>query len=151
MSKEGKGIEIGRLKELIRARSKAGANLGYAERRRQMDANAEQFPVPAGVEVLKADLGGLGAEWNVPSGAATAPVILYFHGGGYVQGSSVSHRHLTSRLALAAKALAACRLRQRQRPRKPLLLAGRRRALEAAYLPRQQPQRLPRHALSQRP
>ena len=58
---------------------------------------------------------------------------------------------LRGTLALAAKALAACRLRQRQRPRKPLLPAGRRRALEAAYLPRQQPQRGPRHALSQRP
>lgn len=104
MSKEGKGIEIGRLKELIRARSEAGANLGYAERRKAMDGNASQFPVPAGVEVSKADLGGLGGEWNIPSGAAIAPVILYFHGGGYVQGSSVSHRHLTSRLALAAKA-----------------------------------------------
>ena len=104
MSKEGKGVEIGRLKELIRARSAAGANLGYAERRKAMDGNAEQFPVPAGVDVSKADLGGLGAEWNIPSGAANAPVILYFHGGGYVQGSSVSHRHLTSRLALAAKA-----------------------------------------------
>lgn len=104
MSKEGKGIEIGRLKELIRARSAAGANLGYAERRKAMDGNAEQFPVPAGVEISKTDLGGLGAEWNIPSGAAIAPVILYFHGGGYVQGSSVSHRHLTSRLALAANA-----------------------------------------------
>lgn len=104
MSKEGKGIEIGRLKEMIRARSEAGANLGYAERRKSMDGNAEQFPVPAGVEISKADLGGLGGEWNIPSGAETAPVILYFHGGGYVQGSSVSHRHLTSRLALAANA-----------------------------------------------
>ncbi|MDZ4380424.1 MAG: alpha/beta hydrolase [Parvibaculum sp.] len=104
MSKEGKGLEIGHLKELIRARSQAGEKLGIAERRTQMDANASRFPVPAGVDVLKTGAGEPAAEWNIPSGAETAPVILYFHGGGYVQGSSVSHRHLTSRLALAAKA-----------------------------------------------
>jgi phosphinothricin tripeptide acetyl hydrolase len=104
MSKEGKGLEIGHLKELIRARSQAGEKLGIAERRTQMDANASRFPVPAGVEVLKTGAGEPAAEWNIPSGTETAPVILYFHGGGYVQGSSVSHRHLTSRLALAAKA-----------------------------------------------
>ncbi|PKP77043.1 MAG: alpha/beta hydrolase [Alphaproteobacteria bacterium HGW-Alphaproteobacteria-3] len=104
MSKEGKGLEIGHLKELIRARSQAGEKLGIAERRTQMDANASRFPVPAGVDVLKTSAAEPAAEWNIPSGAETAPVILYFHGGGYVQGSSVSHRHLTSRLALAAKA-----------------------------------------------
>ena len=104
MSKEGKGIEIGRLKELIRARSKAGEGLSFEERRKAMDGNADQFPVPAGVKVTETDLGGLHAEWNVPDGAENAPVLLYFHGGGYVQGSSASHRHLTSRLALAANA-----------------------------------------------
>lgn len=104
MSKEATGIEIGRLKELIRARSQAGAALTLAERRAQMDRNAEQFAVPEGVDVRKADLGGLGGEWNVPRGAERAPVLLYFHGGGYVQGSSMSHRHMTARLALAANA-----------------------------------------------
>ncbi|WP_421863838.1 alpha/beta hydrolase [Parvibaculum sp.] len=104
MSKEGKGMEIGRLKELIRARSRASEGLSIEERRKAMDGNANQFPVPAGVTVTKADLGGLAAEWNVPDGTESAPVLLYFHGGGYVQGSSASHRHLTSRLALAANA-----------------------------------------------
>ncbi|HAC60102.1 MAG TPA: alpha/beta hydrolase [Rhodobiaceae bacterium] len=104
MPKEGNGIEIGRLKELIRARAKAGEGMSLEDRRKQMDGNANQFPVPEGVEIARADLEGLGGEWNIPAGAETAPVLLYFHGGGYVQGSSVSHRHLTSRLALAAKA-----------------------------------------------
>ncbi|MBO6667126.1 alpha/beta hydrolase [Parvibaculum sp.] len=104
MPKEGNGIEIGRLKELIRARAKAGEGMSLEDRRKQMDGNANQFPVPEGVEIARADLEGFGGEWNIPAGAETAPVLLYFHGGGYVQGSSVSHRHLTSRLALAAKA-----------------------------------------------
>lgn len=104
MSKEATGIEIGRLKELIRARSKAGEGLSIAERRQMMDKNADQFPVPQGVQVKKTNLGGLAAEWNVPEGREDAPVLLYFHGGGYVQGSPASHRHLTSQLALAANA-----------------------------------------------
>ena len=104
-AKEGMSIE--RLKHLVRERSKRG-ELPLAERRKVMDGNAQQFPMPQGVAVEPADLGGLHAEWHVPQGlpgaAETQRTILYFHGGGYVIGSSVSHRHITGRLALAAKA-----------------------------------------------
>lgn len=101
------GMSIERLKGLVRERSKRG-ELPLAERRRVMDGNAQQFPMPAGVSVEQADLGGLRAEWHVPEGLSGAPetqsTILYFHGGGYVIGSPVSHRHITGRLALDARA-----------------------------------------------
>ena len=107
MSNERQGMSIDRLKELVRERSKRG-ELPLAERRKVMDGNAVQFPVPEGVAVERADLGGLGAEWSTPQGLGGGEkdqrTLLYFHGGGYVIGSSVSHRHLTSRLALAARA-----------------------------------------------
>ena len=102
MSNRRGEMSIERLKELVRERSKRG-ELPLDERRKVMDGNAVMFPVPAGVAVERADLGGLGAEWAIPKGAEDAPVVLYFHGGGYLVGSSVSHRHLTSRLALASK------------------------------------------------
>lgn len=98
------GMSIARLKELVRERSKR-AELPLAERRKVMDGNAQQFPMPAGVAVEAADLGGLRAEWHIPAGlAGERRTILYFHGGGYVMGSPVSHRHITGRLALAAQA-----------------------------------------------
>lgn len=103
MSNDRQGLSITRLKELVRERSKR-AELPLAERRALMDANAETFPVPAGVSISVADIDGMRAEWARVSDSLAAPVVLYFHGGGYVNGSSVSHRHLTARLALAARA-----------------------------------------------
>lgn len=101
------GMSIERLKMLVRERSKRG-ELPLAERRKVMDGNAQQFPMPDGVSVAPVDLGGLRAEWHVPEGLSGAAesqhTILYFHGGGYVIGSPVSHRHITGRLALAAQA-----------------------------------------------
>ncbi|ABS62493.1 Alpha/beta hydrolase fold-3 domain protein [Parvibaculum lavamentivorans DS-1] len=102
MSNKRGGMSIERLKELVRERSKR-AELALDERRKIMDGNAEMFPVPEGVAIERADLGGLGAEWAIPAGAEEGPVVLYFHGGGYLVGSSVSHRHVTSRLAAASK------------------------------------------------
>ncbi|WP_339832231.1 alpha/beta hydrolase [uncultured Parvibaculum sp.] len=103
MSNERDGLSIARLKELVRERSKRAA-LPLDERRKVMDGNAEMFPVPPGATVESADLGGLGAEWAHAGDSGSGPVVLYFHGGGYVVGSPVSHRHLTARLALAAGA-----------------------------------------------
>lgn len=103
MSNERGNMSIARLKDLIRERSKQ-SDPSLAEQRKAMDAYAALFPVPEGVAVAPADLDGLGAEWALPEGAGDAPVLLYFHGGGYIHGSSVSHRHLSARLALAARA-----------------------------------------------
>ena len=102
MSNERGNMSIARLKDLIRERSKQG-DPSLAEQRKAMDANATLFPVPGGVTVETADLGGLGAEWALPEGADDAPVLLYFHGGGYIHGSPISHRHLSARLALASR------------------------------------------------
>ena len=102
MSNDREAMSIARLKELVRERSKR-AELPLAERRKVMDGNADVFPVPAGVTVMPADLDGLKAEW-ARSKETDGATVLYFHGGGYVLGSPVSHRHLTSRLALAARA-----------------------------------------------
>lgn len=103
MSNRQNGISIDRLKDLVRERSKR-ADLSLEDRRKIMDGNAVQFPVPDGVSVSTENMDGLSAEWSVPSGAAEEPVLLYFHGGAYLTGSSVSHRHITSRISLAAQA-----------------------------------------------
>lgn len=107
MSNERQGMSIGRLKELVRERAKRG-ELPLDERRKVMDGNAVQFPVPEGAVTTGADLGGLRAEWSAPANLAGdstgGNTLLYFHGGGYVMGSPVSHRHLTARIALAAGA-----------------------------------------------
>lgn len=90
-----------KVKELLRERGKR-AVLPLDERRAMMDRNSEVFPLPTGVEVESIEINGLKADWNVPTGMSGGPVLLYFHGGGYVQGSPLSHRHMTGRLALEA-------------------------------------------------
>jgi len=90
---------LAKVKGLLRERMKR-AVLPLAERRIMMDRNSDVFPLPAGVVARTADLGGLRAEWTLPEKHRTGPVLIYFHGGGYVQGSSLSHRHVTGRLAL---------------------------------------------------
>lgn len=96
---------VGEVVALVRQRAKRG-ELPLAERRVAMDKNTEVFPVPAGIRIEPVDLDGLKAEWMIPAGLSptASPVLLYFHGGGYVIGSPLSHRHLTGRLALASGA-----------------------------------------------
>src|SRR5438132_59785 len=73
--------------------------------RRRCLAGAAFIPnPPAGTRIEAIDLGGIKAE------RATTPVsqhnrnVLYLHGGGYVSGSFVCYRHLTSRIAWATRA-----------------------------------------------
>ena len=66
-------------------------------KREQMDRLSDLFPAPPGVAVSAVTLGGVPGERLV--GAEGGPLVLYFHGGGYVMGSSRSHRHLAARLA----------------------------------------------------
>lgn len=103
MERARKTKTIDELKALVTARSQSRGSLSLAQRRAAMDRNIEVFPVPAGVSVEGTDLDGLGAEWTIVDGAADAPVLLYFHGGGYTVGSPLSHRALTARLALAGR------------------------------------------------
>jgi acetyl esterase/lipase len=57
---------------------------------------------PGGVDYLEADAGGVPALWAVPHGTASnGPVLLCFHGGGYVGGSMFTHRKMFAHLAKA--------------------------------------------------
>jgi len=55
-----------------------------------------------GVSVERHTLSGLDCEIHVPRNAPSNQVMLYFHGGGFVVGSPVSHRNLVSRIAFEA-------------------------------------------------
>lgn len=57
---------------------------------------------PGGVDYLEVDAGGVPALWAVPHGTTTDdPVLLCFHGGGYVGGSIFTHRKMFAHLAKA--------------------------------------------------
>ncbi|MEO2132688.1 MAG: esterase [Microbacterium sp. 69-7] len=57
---------------------------------------------PTGVTYEEVSAGGVPAIWANPVDAAADRVIVYTHGGGFVAGSSYSHRKLAAHLAKAA-------------------------------------------------
>jgi epsilon-lactone hydrolase len=62
---------------------------------------------PGGVDYLEIDAGGVPALWAVPHRIAqNGPVLLCFHGGGYIGGSMFTHRKMFAHLAKAIGARA---------------------------------------------
>jgi acetyl esterase/lipase len=91
--------EIVKLRELIASRPRP---TDLQERRRGMDTNATTFPLEPSVKVEPVDANGVKAEWTTSPGADPKRVLLYVHGGGYVFGSILSHRHLVAEIGRQA-------------------------------------------------
>ncbi len=68
-----------------------------------VDKRAIKRP-PKGVKLERVEEGGVRGEWHRSELASEGRTLLYFHGGGYVFGSSRSHRSVT--FPLAKKAVA---------------------------------------------
>lgn len=65
--------------------------------RAEAEASAARLKqLPEGVRFEAADYAGCNAEWVVPVGARSDKLVLYFHGGGFVMGSSQSHRGIVA-------------------------------------------------------
>jgi monoterpene epsilon-lactone hydrolase len=77
-----------------------------ARERADLEALATRFQPAFETQRTAVQAGGVPAEWILPPGARTEPVVLYLHGGGYVSGSIHSHRHLATLIARAARARA---------------------------------------------
>ncbi|AHH17468.1 acetyl-hydrolase [Nocardia nova SH22a] len=56
---------------------------------------------PTAVSYDSVDIDGLPAIWCIPEGADPAVAVVYFHGGGFVVGSTNSHRKMAGHLAKA--------------------------------------------------
>jgi len=60
------------------------------------------IPAPKGIDFRTASVGGIPGEWaTAPDLPATAPVLLYLHGGGYFACSPQTHRPITGFYAKA--------------------------------------------------
>lgn len=79
-------------------------NLSNEETRALYDAIGGAFPLDAAVKAAPATIDAVPGEWTTAPGAADDRAILYLHGGGYVIGSILSHRHLAAELGRAAGA-----------------------------------------------
>jgi acetyl esterase/lipase len=97
--------EIIALREFLAA-SPDTNQMAIEERRAYFDSLAQQFPTPESVSVESTVANGVRAEWVKAAGARPDKVILYLHGGGYLVGSPLSHRHLVAELSRACSAFA---------------------------------------------
>ena len=86
-------------------KGKPGPQATLEERRRRAAAAARWVPnPPPEIKRIAVDAGGVAAEWVIAPVSQHDRHILYLHGGGYVIGSPSLYRHLTWRLARAARA-----------------------------------------------
>jgi phosphinothricin tripeptide acetyl hydrolase len=86
----------------------AEENLDIAGQRARMDKLSEYFPVADGTEVEPATVGGIKGEWVRARHARRDTALLYLHGGGYVVGSSKSHRHIAAAISEASRLSVFC-------------------------------------------
>jgi epsilon-lactone hydrolase len=84
----------------------ATPDAGIDDVRSGYDASMSRGGVPDGVVAEAGTVGGVAGLWLTPAEAASGRTILYFHGGGFLFGSSTSHRDLVARIAQAAQARA---------------------------------------------
>lgn len=77
------------------------------ERRNAYDGIAYLFEVPDGIaDITRVRANGVPGLRIAPEGADESKALLYLHGGGYVIGSPLSHRHMVAKIALEAGVIA---------------------------------------------
>ena len=92
--------EIGALRQKLAGRVRSE---DYRQRRKDMDARALEYKIAPDVTVEPVTANGVRAEWTSTPGDARDAALMWLHGGGYVIGSLVSHRHVVSEAGRAAK------------------------------------------------
>jgi epsilon-lactone hydrolase len=71
--------------------------------RTAVDSDSERFPLDPDIKVERVLVAiGVPAEWTWTEAADPGRVVLYLHGGGYVFGSILSHRHLVAEIGRAS-------------------------------------------------
>jgi acetyl esterase/lipase len=77
-------------------------NAGPPEMRAWFEAINEQTPIPDGATIERISCGPVDGDSIGYAGAADDAVIIYYHGGGFLFGSSRSHRVIAANLARAS-------------------------------------------------
>jgi len=76
--------------------------VGWLERRQRLDEVGSVWPVAEDVKLAPVDLAGIAGEWSIVPGNDASRVLLFFHGGGYCSGSTLSHRRMVTEAGRAA-------------------------------------------------
>lgn len=95
--------ELSALADTMRSLQPALLTSTLEDQRASVEALAGLWPVADDVEIVAADIAGVPCERVTAPGAARR-LVVHFHGGGYVIGSSITHRALAARLSREAEA-----------------------------------------------
>src|SRR5258705_469934 len=87
------------LSELLRMIAANPLPTELQDMRQAVDADSERFPLDPDIKVEGVSVAlGVRGEWTWTEAADPKRVVLYLHGGGYVFGSILSHRHLVAEI-----------------------------------------------------
>ncbi len=95
-------IGIEKLMQTLRERGLPDG-LSLDERRARMEDIGTRFPAPQRASINPVKIAERPAEWVCDPDTDDGRVMLYVHGGGYVQGSLASHRNLVFEIARSMK------------------------------------------------
>ncbi|KIG15305.1 6-hexanolactone hydrolase [Enhygromyxa salina] len=100
-----KNPQLAVVHQFITAQLTGATDLSVEGMRNSLDAAGKLAPPVPGVSCEVVDTGVVRSEWFRPEQADDGRAVLFVHGGGYMLGSIDSHRDLTSRVAIAARAI----------------------------------------------
>jgi acetyl esterase/lipase len=89
---------LAKLRAALKARQRYG---DLAKRREAFETNMARYSSPA--DVTFSQEATLPAEWSSSPGCVMDRVILFYHGGGFILGSTSTHRHMVSELGKLAR------------------------------------------------
>ncbi|MDE2891080.1 MAG: alpha/beta hydrolase [Chloroflexota bacterium] len=93
--------ELQKVLELIASRPALEGTPTLEQMRANMESHA--FPATAAATVTPVNANGVAGEWVVVAESDPKRRVLYFHGGGYVFGSPLTHRRLCEDIARAGR------------------------------------------------
>ena len=93
-----------RVLKLLEKRNEVELKKRVRESRESLEKLAELVELPSEVKLENCQISGIKAVWIITPQSNSENIILYLHGGGYMEGSLKSHQDLAMRIGRVSKA-----------------------------------------------
>lgn len=103
MSEKAGSAEMAAVAQAIRANRDSVGEQSVQQQRDAMEKQQAALSIPEGCDITDETIAEVPCRWFIEEGDSNAPVLVYYHGGGYIIGSLDSYSELCARLALTCK------------------------------------------------